>query len=535
MAQPTPYARDFAFEPLAPANVPEAGERLNGELDAIKLTTDEICENLALIQRDDGKLRNQSVHPDSLSPAVRAIIAGGWALRGPWATATAYAPKDVVAQGDVLYVCVAAHTSGTFATDNAAGRWLEFYDQSLLPADGTITYNMLTSVAIDRIVQEVNDRFAPASGTEGYRLQARTVVSSPVASVDFAIPADALGFIIEFSDVQPVTDNSNLALRVSVDGGATYLATSSYFSIGGQLGVLGPNGGYAGAFGTGAATQMGVTGPIRSGGIDTARGNIEMDAKAFPQALWRSGRVRVVEQGPIVGAGYVSASTRPTHVRLFMSVGNIATGDFRLLVLYPGVVVGGPGAITGSGLTMSTNRLLGRTTASTGAIEEISVGTGLALSAGVLSATGGSARSIVKCLKSANQSIADATWTLITWDQEEYDTDSAHDNVTNNSRIVVPAGKTRARFHFFAGASYTGSALVHLRLNAAGSQASGTPLATRTCGTFSSFFGDDVLWEGAVTPGDYAEAFVYCSPAMTLAGPSPSGGSGRSFFLAEFW
>lgn len=36
---------------------------------------------------------------------------------------------------------------------------------------------------------------------------------------------------------------------------------------------------------------------------------------------------------------------------------------------------------------MATSRLLGRTTASTGAIEEISVGTGLSLSGGTLSAS----------------------------------------------------------------------------------------------------------------------------------------------------
>jgi len=47
-----------------------------------------------------------------------------------------------------------------------------------------------------------------------------------------------------------------------------------------------------------------------------------------------------------------------------------------------------PGAATSSGLTMATSRLLGRTTASTGAIEEITVGSGLSLSAGSLSATG---------------------------------------------------------------------------------------------------------------------------------------------------
>lgn len=46
------------------------------------------------------------------------------------------------------------------------------------------------------------------------------------------------------------------------------------------------------------------------------------------------------------------------------------------------------GAVTGSGLTMATGKLLGRSTASTGAIEEITVGSGLSLSAGTLSSTG---------------------------------------------------------------------------------------------------------------------------------------------------
>jgi hypothetical protein len=48
------------------------------------------------------------------------------------------------------------------------------------------------------------------------------------------------------------------------------------------------------------------------------------------------------------------------------------------------------GSITTSGLTQATARILGRTTASTGAVEEIQIGSGLSLSAGELSATGGS-------------------------------------------------------------------------------------------------------------------------------------------------
>lgn len=53
------------------------------------------------------------------------------------------------------------------------------------------------------------------------------------------------------------------------------------------------------------------------------------------------------------------------------------------------VTVATSGAVTSSGFTMTTARLLGRTTASAGAIEEISIGSGLTLAAGQLSATGG--------------------------------------------------------------------------------------------------------------------------------------------------
>lgn len=44
-----------------------------------------------------------------------------------------------------------------------------------------------------------------------------------------------------------------------------------------------------------------------------------------------------------------------------------------------------PGAVTTSGLTMTTARLLGRTTASTGAVEEITAGNGITLSGGSIS------------------------------------------------------------------------------------------------------------------------------------------------------
>jgi hypothetical protein len=45
-------------------------------------------------------------------------------VRGAWVTATAYALHDLVWNGGLGYRCIVAHTSGTFATDLAAAKWV---------------------------------------------------------------------------------------------------------------------------------------------------------------------------------------------------------------------------------------------------------------------------------------------------------------------------------------------------------------------------------------------------------------------------
>lgn len=81
-----------------------------------------------------------------------------------------------------------------------------------------------------------------------------------------------------------------------------------------------------------------------------------------------------------VGSGSIYSCS--THALIYQSDGSSWTTWATL---------GASGTITGSGLTMATDRLLGRDTASTGAIEELTIGSGLSLSGGTLSASGGSA------------------------------------------------------------------------------------------------------------------------------------------------
>ena len=64
---------------------------------------------------------------DTLGDLELQTGAGNW--EGTWATSTAYELRDVIVDGaagantDNLYICVVAHTSGTWATDLSASKW----------------------------------------------------------------------------------------------------------------------------------------------------------------------------------------------------------------------------------------------------------------------------------------------------------------------------------------------------------------------------------------------------------------------------
>jgi hypothetical protein len=47
----------------------------------------------------------------------------------------------------------------------------------------------------------------------------------------------------------------------------------------------------------------------------------------------------------------------------------------------------------------------------------------------------------VSVSSTTDQTIANATYTALTWDGEYFDTDGYHSNVTNNNRITIPTGK----------------------------------------------------------------------------------------------
>jgi hypothetical protein len=119
---------------------------------------------------------------------------------------------------------------------------------------------------------------------------------------------------------------------------------------------------------------------ITSGTLAHERGGLEADVSAY------NGLVKIA-------SGSTSAVTVTSAGEALLDDADAAaqrtTLELGTAAVEAATAFAASGSITTSGLTQATARILGRTSSSTGAVEEITIGSGLSLSAGELSATGG--------------------------------------------------------------------------------------------------------------------------------------------------
>jgi hypothetical protein len=107
-----------------------------------------------------------------------------------------------------------------------------------------------------------------------------------------------------------------------------------------------------------------------------------------------------------------------------------------------------------------------------------------------------------KAYGTSNQSAADFTVTVITWDSEDFDTDSMHSTSSNTSRLTIPTGKT-GYWQINASLGFDGNAtgIRTLRLSKNGTYVNAEQTnATATFGVIMGF--TNVLY---LTAGDYIE------------------------------
>lgn len=125
------------------------GADFDTDFDRIKTFADSVSSAIADVRRDDGQLVNETVGLDQLKSEVFPFLNKAVTFKGAWVTATVYAVNDFVSQSSNGYVCLVAHTAGTFATDLAAGKWqLLSTTGSTGPAGSGYGATSVTSLAI---------------------------------------------------------------------------------------------------------------------------------------------------------------------------------------------------------------------------------------------------------------------------------------------------------------------------------------------------------------------------------------------------
>jgi hypothetical protein len=120
---------------------------------------------------------NKTLAFDSSGNPITGELIGEW--RGTWVTATAFAKRDIVklSSNSNVYICIVAHTSGTFSTDLAAGKWDLVIDAA---AAATSAANAATSET-NAATSETNS--ASSAGTAN---EWATKTSGPVAGGEYS-------------------------------------------------------------------------------------------------------------------------------------------------------------------------------------------------------------------------------------------------------------------------------------------------------------------------------------------------------------
>lgn len=225
MTQPVPYLRQFAFLSWSEdfPTTPHSGQHMDTEFNAVKTTIDQVLVNMALLQRDDGKLHNSIVGVEALGQDVFSLI-GNWTPRGTWLTATAYAVRDQVTQSSKTYVCLVAHTSGVFATDLAANKWMLQSSTGIAPDGSTaITADIPFSA------HKITGLSAGVAGTDAVNLtQATALAAAALASATALIPGQAtesvtgIGQVATDAEMTTGTDDTVFGTAKKI---ATYVAS----------------------------------------------------------------------------------------------------------------------------------------------------------------------------------------------------------------------------------------------------------------------------------------------------------------------
>lgn len=240
MSQPTPYDRQFSFQDWQSTRptTPLPADKVDLELNAVKITLDETLTNLALIQRDDGALKNGIVTNESLAPSLSI----GFTFRGLWASPVNYLARDGVSYGNQFYLAKVSHTSsGSNRPDLDPATWELGADFS--SAIGAIGGTSTTSNTIG-----TGNKTFTTQADKAFTAGSYVTVASSSSPNNFMA-----GQVVSYSGTTIIVN------VVTVGGSGTFAAWNIALS-----GIPGANGANGATGATGATGPAGADGPLSS-------------------------------------------------------------------------------------------------------------------------------------------------------------------------------------------------------------------------------------------------------------------------------
>lgn len=249
-----------------------------------------------------------------------------------WLTTTSYAAYSYVNSGGLVYRCVTAHTSGTFATDLAAGKWVQ--------DDIYYVYTGYTNAQVQELTfQQINDVVEIAHEAVPVKILSRLAEKNwTFADKTFETP--------------PLRDENLTTTTITpsaTTGSITLTASASLFEAS-HVGAYW-QGGHSrpsayveislGANGTSSTLDILGTYDLETHGTWTADVAIE---RSFDGVIWE--RVKVFSGKS--DANYVTDGTQSTKQASYrLKVENYSAGSGRALLTRPDTYVYGLAKITG--------------------------------------------------------------------------------------------------------------------------------------------------------------------------------------------
>lgn len=125
MADPTKYVPAYSYSGWQASNPnrPLPADEVDNDFANVSQSVNQTIDALKDVRRSDGKLKNQSVGPDQLSPALTI----GFTFTGLWVDGREYSAGDGVVKDDTFYSARVAHTADVSNAPGNTAYWNELY------------------------------------------------------------------------------------------------------------------------------------------------------------------------------------------------------------------------------------------------------------------------------------------------------------------------------------------------------------------------------------------------------------------------